>query len=54
MLAMPKYKNHMRVDYACSRERHGLSSIVKKKLIILTIFFQNSVRPLLIVVFYQY
>ena len=23
MLPIPKYKNHMRVDYACSRERHG-------------------------------
>ena len=23
MLPMPKYKNHMRVDYACSREHHG-------------------------------
>ena len=26
MLPMPKYKNHMRVGLACSKERHGLTN----------------------------
>ena len=27
MLPMPKYKNHVPVDQACGRERHGLSPL---------------------------
>ena len=27
MLPMPKYKNHMRVDLACCRERHASETI---------------------------
>ena len=28
MLPMPKYKNHMHVDYACTRERHALFPLI--------------------------
>ena len=30
MLPMPKYKNHMRVDQACSRERHDINRPFRK------------------------